>query len=58
MFDAVDGVNTFEDIFDRIVHRIFPGLQRQTFVTEILERDHFLTDFFLRQFLSCDMLVL
>ena len=58
MLDFIYGVNAFQVIIHGVVHRILAGLQSQTLVPHILERDDFLADLFLGQFLPCDMLVL
>ena len=58
VMDAVDRFDTVQNVVDRVVHRIFAGFDRQPFVAHILQRDHFRADFFLRQFLARDGLVL
>ena len=58
MFDAVNRLDTFQHIFDRIVDRILPGLQCQTLMPHILECDHFFSDLFLCQLFAADMLIL
>ena len=58
MFDAVDRIDAFQYVFDRVVFRIFSRLDGQPFVSHILQSRDFLTDLLLRQLLSADMLVL
>ena len=58
VFDAVDRLDAFEYIFYRVVERVFAGLDRQSLVAHILQRDHFLPDVLLAEFLSRDVLVL
>ena len=58
MFNAVDGLNTFQHILDRIVYRIFACLQSQSLMSHILKSDNFLADLLLGQLLSGDMFVL
>ena len=58
MFNAVDGLNTFQHILDRIVYRILSCLQSQSLMSHILKSDNFLADLLLGQLLSGDMFVL
>ena len=57
MLDAVDRLNTLQNIFDRIVHRIFAGLDCQTLVSHVLKRRDLLHDLLLCQLLSGNVLV-
>ena len=58
MLDRVDGLDTFEDIVNGIVHRIFAGFDREALVAHVLKGDNFLGDFFLGELLSRNMSVL
>ena len=58
MLDAVDRIDAFQYVFDRVVFRIFSRLDGQPFVSHILQSRDFPTDLLLRQLLSADMLVL
>lgn len=58
MVDGVYGFDTLQYVFDRVVDRIFAGLQGQPLVSHILESDDFSSDVFLGQLLSGDVLVL
>ena len=58
MFDTVDCINTFQNIFDRIIHRIFTGFDRQTLVSHILKCGNLSYDILLCQLLSCNMFIL
>ena len=51
-------MDAFEDVLDRIVHRILAGFDGQALVAHILQRAHFRSDLFLGQFLAGDVLVL
>lgn len=58
MGGVVDGVDAFEDVLDRIVHRILAGFDGQTLVAHVLEGAHLRSDLFLGQLLAGDVLVL
>ena len=58
MFNAVDSLNTFQYIFNRIIHRILSCLQGQSLMSHILKGDNFPADFLLGQFFPWDMFVL
>ena len=58
MGGIINGVDAFEDILDRIVHRIFACFDGQTLVTHVFQGAHFGSDFFLGQLLAGDVLVL
>ena len=49
---VVDGLDRVENIFDGVEHRMLAGFECQTLVPHLLERDNFLTDFVLREFLA------
>ena len=57
MLDAVDGFNALQNIFDRIIDRIFARLDRQPFMPHILKGDHLPADLLLRQFFPADVIV-
>ena len=57
VLNAVDCLDTLKNILDRIVYRILSGLDCQTLVSHILKCCYFFNDFFLCEFLSCNMLV-
>ena len=57
MFDAVNGFDTFQNIFNRIIHRILTSFNSKTFMSHVLESCHFLYNFFLGQFPSGNMLI-
>ena len=58
MLDAVDGLDGFQNIFKRVVDRVFAGFQCQTFVAHVLQGDDLAADVLLCQFLAGDGLVL
>ena len=58
VLDAVNGLDAFQHVLDRIVHRVLAGLQRETLMSHVLERDDFAADFLLRQLLAANVLVL
>ena len=58
VLDRVNGINTFQNVLDRIVDRILAGFDRQTLVTHILQGDDLCLYLFLRQLFSADMLIL
>ena len=41
MVDGIDGLDGFEDVFDRIVDRIFSRFDGQSLVSQILQGDDF-----------------
>ena len=55
---AVNGLDALEDVLDRVVHRILAGLDRQTLVAHILQRDDLSLHFLLGQLLARNVLVL
>ena len=57
MFDAVDGVDRLEDVFDRIVFGVLARFEQKTFMPHVLQRDHFTTNFVLRELLADDVFV-
>ena len=57
MFDAVDGVDRFEDVFDRIVFGVLARFEQKTFMPQVLQRDHFTANFVLRELLADDVFV-
>ena len=58
MLYGINGINTFQYVFDGIPHRIFPRLNSQTFMAHVLKSNHFLCHFLLRQFFAGDVFVL
>ena len=58
MLDAIDGLYRLQNVFDRIVNRIFSSFQCQTLVSHVLQGDDLTTDVFLCQFLAGNGLVL
>ena len=57
MLNAVDSINTFQNIFQRIVHRIFSRFDCQTLMTHILQSNDLIPDLFLGQLDSRNMFV-
>ncbi len=57
VFNAVNGLDTFENVLNRIIHRVFTCFKCKTFVSHILQGDNFFFNFFLSEFFSCNMLV-
>ena len=55
--NGVDRVDALQNIFDGIVHRIFPGFNGQALVSHVLESHDFRTDFLLGELFPGDMLV-
>ena len=58
VFYAVDGLDAFKNIFDRVVYRIFPGFKGKTFVSHVLERNYLTDDFFLCKLFAWNVSVL
>ncbi len=58
MMDTVYRLDTFQNVFNGIVDRVFPRFYCQPFMSHILQGDHFLPDFLLGQLFSPDMSVL
>ena len=58
VLDAIDGLYRLQNVFDRIVNRIFSSFQCQTLVPHVLQGDDLTTDVFLCQFLAGNGLVL
>ena len=58
MFDTVNRFDRFQNIFDRIVFRIFSCLDRQSFMSHILQSCHFFYNLFLGQFFPGYMCIL
>ena len=58
VMNTVNGLNGLQDVFNRVVLRIFSGFQSQTLMPHILQGNHFPGDFFLGKFLAVDGLVL
>ena len=52
MVDGIDRLDGFEDVFDRIVDRIFSRFDGQSLVSQILQGDDFPADFLLCQLFS------
>ena len=57
VFDAINRLDALQHIFYRVIHRIFPGFQRQPLMPHILEGDDFPRDLFLRQLFARNVLV-
>ena len=36
MLNGINGLNTFQNIFNGVIHRVFPSFQRQTFMPHVL----------------------
>jgi len=58
MFDTINGTDTFEDVFNRIIDGVLACFKGQALVPHILQCRNFPDNFFLRQFLSGDVSVL
>ena len=58
VLDTIDSLYRLQNVFDRIVNRIFSSFQCQTLVPHVLQGDDFTTDVFLCQFLAGNGLVL
>lgn len=58
MFDTVNSMDTFKNVFNRIVDRVLACFKGQALVPHILQGRHFPDNFFLRQFLPGDVSVL
>ena len=57
MMNAVDGADRFQYVVDGVTHRVFAGFKCQTFVSHILQGNHFPAYFFLSQFFAGDSFV-
>ncbi len=57
MLDTVNSFDTFKDILDRVINRVFTCFKCKTLMSHILQGNYFFFNFFLSQFLSCNMLV-
>ena len=57
MFDGIDRLDALQNVFDRVVDRIFAGFQRQALVAHVLQRDDLAADLLLRQLFARDMAV-
>ncbi len=58
VLDRIDGVDTLEDVLDRVHHRILAALDGKALVTHILQRDDLRLDLLLRQLFARNGLVL
>ena len=58
VFDGINGFDTFQHIFDGIVHGIFSRFQCKAFMPHILQCDDFRANLILRQFFAGDMFIL
>ena len=58
MFNGVNRLYALQNIFDRIVYRVFARFQRQTLVTHILQSNYFSSNFLLGKLLASNMLIL
>ena len=57
VLNAVNRFDAFQNIFDRIVDRIFSGFDRQPLMPHVLQGDHFAAHFLLRHFFAGNMFV-
>ena len=44
MLDGINGVDTFEDVFDRVIDRVFTGFDGKALVSHILQGGHLADD--------------
>ena len=58
MFDAINGLDRFQYVLNRIPQRIFSCFQCQAFVSHVLQGNYLLTYLFLCQLFACYGLVL
>ena len=58
MFDGIDRVNGFQNVFKRIVHRVLAGLQREPLVAHVLQGNDLGADLILRELLAGNVAVL
>ena len=58
MLDRVDSLDTFQNVLDRVIYRVFAAFDSKALMTHILKCDNFLADLLLSQLLSGDLLVL
>ena len=58
VLDAIDGLYRLQNVFDRVVNRVFSSFQCQTLVPHVLQGDDLTADVFLCQFLAGNGLVL
>ena len=58
VLDTIDSLYRLQNVFDRVVNRIFSCFQCQTLVPHVLQGDDLTTDVFLCQFLAGNGLVL
>lgn len=56
MFDAINGLDRFQYVLNRIPQRIFSCFQCQAFVSHVLQGNYLLTDLFLCQLLRAMVL--
>ena len=56
--DGIDGINTFENIVQGVVHRVLARLNGQTLMPHILKCNHLGSNLFLGQLLAGDVSVL
>ena len=57
MFDSVDRPDAFQNVFDRVVHRILARFKSQALMPHVLQRNHLPHNLLLRELLAADMLV-
>ena len=57
MFDRIDGVDALENVFNRIVARMFACLKQQPFVSHILKCNDFTSDLFLSELFTNNVLI-
>ncbi len=55
VLDAVDGLDAFEDVFDRVVLRVLAGFECEPLVPHVLQGDHFGADLILGELLAADV---
>ena len=58
VFDAVNGFDTFQNVFNGIVFGILSCLQSKTLMSHVLKGDYLLADLLLSQFFTADVFVL
>ena len=57
VMNRINRLNTFENIFNRIINRILARFNGKSLMTHILEGNNLVLNFLLSELLSCDMLV-
>ena len=57
VLNSINGINAFQNVFNRVVYGVFSQFQRQALMSHILQSNNFLTDFLLSHLFAEDMLV-